>query len=147
MSNCKNSVFQVGPRPHKDKKKLPQIETRETQYSPVVGNPLQDQPNQTCFRTLSRSMKSTNLSRNPVQQWGSSMLQRRRCKRPWMQQQRCFAKRISKVSQTCCSVRPSHRELGSQERALPANQRRARLPCRHQGAGEVKKRKRKFFFY
>ena len=29
--------FQVGPRPHKEKKKLPQIETRETQYSPVVG--------------------------------------------------------------------------------------------------------------
>ena len=34
--------FQVGPHPRKEKKKLPQIETRETQYSPVVGNSQQD---------------------------------------------------------------------------------------------------------
>ena len=35
--NHTNKRSQVGPRPHKEKKKLPQIETRETQYSPVVG--------------------------------------------------------------------------------------------------------------
>ena len=83
--------FQIGPRPHKDKKKLPQIETRETQYSPVVANShlgwLNGIP---IFRTLSRCMISTNLNRSRDQRWGWSMWQRRRCRHPWtQQQQRC----------------------------------------------------------
>ena len=68
MSNCKNSVFQVGPRPHKDKKKLPQIETRETQYSPVVGNPLQDQAANLFqdFVSLHEKYESESESRSTV---------------------------------------------------------------------------------
>ena len=68
MSNCKNSVFQVGPRPHKDKKKLPQIETRETQYSPVVGNSLQDQAANLFqdFVSLHEKYESESESRSTV---------------------------------------------------------------------------------